>query len=229
MTITDRVARVRERMAAAAGRVGRRPEEITLVAVSKRHPVSAIEEAAAAGLREFGENYVQEAQGKWDALGGRGLRWHLIGALQSNKARVAVAGFDLIQTVDRESLARRLGQCAVEAGRSVSVLVEVNLTGDPQRAGVEPESAEALCASVASTPGLALCGLMGMAPVTESAEGARPHFARLFRIYTGLPERNRRILSMGMSGDFEVAIEEGATLVRVGTALFGERPARPAQ
>lgn len=224
MPFVVRLAQVRERVAAAASRAGRDAGEITLVAVSKRHPVGAVAEAIAAGVRDFGENYVQEAQDKIAVLGhgasGEEIRWHLIGALQSNKARAAVGCFDMVQTIDRASLAQRLGRLAREAGRTLPVLVEVNLTPDPARAGVAPEAALALCASVAETDGLDLRGLMGMAPF---AGDPRPHFARLQRLFASLPDRNRRILSMGMSGDFEVAIEEGATLVRVGTALFGAR------
>ena len=220
-----RLSLVRERIAAAARRAGRDPGEVLLVAVSKRHPPEAVAAAIAAGVRDFGENYVQEAQEKVAALGrraadGEEIRWHLIGALQANKARAAVRTFDLVQSVDRDDLARRLGRIAAEEGRTLPVLVEVNLTPDPSRAGAAPEEAPALCERVAQTPGLELRGLMGMAPF---AGDPRPHFARLREMFGALPDRNRRILSMGMSGDFEVAVEEGATLVRVGTALFGPR------
>lgn len=198
------------------------------MAVSKRHPAEAVEAALAVGVDAFGENYVQEAQAKIAAVGPRpGIEWHLIGGLQANKARVAVRCFDLVQTLDRESLARRLGRIAVEEGRVLPVLVEVDSTGAEGRSGVPPEEFEALCATVASIPGLDLRGLMGMAPPVAEAEGARPWFARLRSLFETLPEAHRRVLSMGMSGDFEVAVEEGATLVRVGTALFGTRPTEP--
>ncbi|MFM7323249.1 MAG: YggS family pyridoxal phosphate-dependent enzyme [Armatimonadota bacterium] len=225
VAVAARVARVRERIAAAAHRAGRDPGGIQLVAVSKRHPVAAVEAAIAAGVDAFGENYVQEAQAKIAALGPRpGTQWHLIGGLQANKARAAVECFDLVQTVDRSSLARRLGRIAIEEGRVLPVLVEVDLTGAEGRSGVAPAGLEALCAEIAAVPGLELRGLMGMAPPVAEAEGARPWFARLRSLFETLPDAHRRVLSMGMSGDYEVAVEEGATLVRVGTALFGARP-----
>lgn len=223
--ITERVLQLRERIAAAAGRAGRLPEEITLVGVSKRHPVDAVRAAWDAGIREFGENYVQEAREKCVALAGlSGLRWHLIGGLQSNKARLAVSLFDMVQTVDRLSLAQALSLEAERINKDLLVLVEVNLAGRAVRAGVAETEARELCEQVAALPHLRLVGLMGMAPLGESAEAARPHFARLRQHFEVLPDENRKILSMGMSGDFETAIEEGATLVRIGTALFGERP-----
>ena len=224
-SVALRVESVRERIANAARRAGRAPESVVLAAVSKRHPVAAVREAVAAGIRDFGENYVQEAQEKIAALGPvPGVRWHLIGGLQANKARAAVRCFDCVQTVDRPELATRLGRIAVEEGRVVAVLVEVDLVGAEGRSGVDPGGVAALCDHVAGVPGLVLEGLMGMAPPSADAEGARPWFARLRAEFEALPAEHRRVLSMGMSGDFEVAVEEGATLVRVGTALFGARP-----
>jgi PLP dependent protein len=222
--IRERTLEIRERIAVAAGRAGRLPEEITLVGVSKRHPAEAVRAAWEAGVREFGENYVQEAHEKRANLEDLPeLRWHLIGGLQSNKARLAVSLFDTVQSVDRLSLAQALSLEAERREKELLVLVEVNLTGNAARAGVAEDETRALCEQVAALPYLRLKGLMGMAPLGESAERARPHFARLRQLFEALPDGNRQVLSMGMSGDFEAAIVEGATLVRIGTALFGER------
>ena len=223
--ITERVFYLRERIAVAAACAGRSPDEITLVGVSKRHSSESVRAAWDAGVREFGENYIQEARDKCAQLGELpGLRWHLIGGLQSNKARLAVALFDVVQTVDRLSLAQVLSREAEKQEKELAVLVEVNLAGQENRAGVAEPEALALCEQVAALPNLRLCGLMGMAPLRADAEATRPHFARLRHLYEALPETNRRVLSMGMSGDFEAAIAEGANLVRIGTALFGQRP-----
>jgi PLP dependent protein len=222
--ITERVLEIQGRIAAAAARAGRSPEEITLVGVSKRHFAESVRAAWEAGVREFGENYVQEAREKCTQVGELpGLHWHLIGSLQSNKARLAVSLFELIQSVDRLSLAQALSQEADKIGKEQRILVEVNLAGSANRAGVAEAEALALCEHVATLPSLRLCGLMGMAPLGADDEASRPHFARLRQLYEALPADNRRLLSMGMSGDFAVAIAEGATLVRIGTALFGQR------
>ncbi len=214
------------RIRAAAQRAGRRPDTVELVAVSKRHPATAVVEAIRAGVRCFGENYVQEALAKQaqvrTLLGAdaEGIAWHLIGALQTNKARQCVGAFAVLESVDRIALARELDRRAQALGRRQAVLVEVNLSGEPGRAGVALEATEALCAQVAALDGLELLGLMGMAPV---AGDARTHFAALRMQFEALPADHRRVLSMGMSADFEAAIEEGATEVRIGTALFGAR------
>lgn len=227
LEITERIFHIRERIAVAAGRAGRSPQEITLVGVSKRHPASAVRAAWAAGVREFGENYVQEARQKRAELTDLPeLRWHLIGGLQSNKARPAVSLFDMVQTVDRLSLAQALSREAERQEKKLAVLVEVSLTGNAARAGVTETDALELCEQVAALPHLQLEGMMGMAPLGDSSEQARPHFARLRQLFERLPGESQKVLSMGMSGDFEAAITEGATLVRIGTALFGERPAQ---
>ena len=148
----------------------------------------------------------------------------MIGSLQSNKARLAVSLFEMVQTVDRLSLAQALSRAAVERQKELSVLVEVNLAGSANRAGVAEAEALALCEQVSALPNLRLCGFMGMAPLCADAEAARPHFARLRQLFEGLPDAQRQVLSLGMSSDFEAAIAEGATLVRIGTALFGQRP-----
>lgn len=224
--IAENVAAVRARIADAALRAGRRAEDIRLVAVTKRVTPERVAEAVAAGVAEFGENYVQEAREKIPALAiltGQALVWHLIGHLQSNKAKYSVELFSLIHSVDNYQLAQELGKQAVKKGKIQEVLVEVNLAGGENRAGVLPGEALKLAEQVATIEGLALQGFMGMAPFGENAEAARPHFNRLRVLWEQLPAESGKVLSMGMSGDFEIAVEEGATLVRVGTALFGPR------
>lgn len=220
MTVKERLEQVEERIERAAARAGRRREEITLIAVTKTFPAAAIREAYEAGLRDFGENYVQEFEAKRPEVAGlAGARFHLIGHLQSNKARRAAELFDSIQTVDTVKLARRLHEHA----QQLDVMIEVRLSEEATKSGVEPERLGELVAAVRGMEHLNLRGLMTMPPWFEDPERARPYFARLRELAArfSLP-----CLSMGMSDDFEVAIEEGATHIRVGTALFGPR-ARP--
>jgi PLP dependent protein len=211
---------VRHRMARAAERAGRDPAQILLLAVTKVFPAAAIREAYALGLREFGENYVQEFEGKAPEVRDlEGARFHLIGHLQSNKSRRAVELFDVIQTVDSAKLARRLN----ESGKAVDVMLEVRLSGEEAKSGAAPEELPEVVAAVRGCANLRLRGLMTMPPWSEDAEKSRPYFRRLRE----LAERHELAeLSMGMTNDFEVAIEEGATCVRVGTALFGKRQKR---
>ena len=205
-------------MEAAARRAGRRREEITLIAVSKTVPAGPMREAYAAGVRHFGENYVQEFQSKRPELGEMpGAAFHLIGRLQSNKARAAAELFDVTQTVDSEKLARRLN----EAGKLLGVLIEVKLSSEETKSGAGVEALPALIETVRGLANLDLRGLMVMPPWPENPEDSRPYFRRLKALAEGMPE-----LSMGMSGDFEVAIEEGATMIRIGTAIFGPRKAK---
>jgi pyridoxal phosphate enzyme (YggS family) len=226
--IADRVAAVRERIARAAERASRRPADVTLVAVSKTFPAEAVREAYAAGVRHFGENRVQEAEAKIEALSDerkKGLRWHLIGHLQSNKARRAQALFDVIQSVDSAALARRLERAASEEGRRLRVLVQVDLAGEKSKFGVPAAELPELLEELRRLEGLSVEGLMVLPPYLE-AEAVRPYFRRLKTLRdeaagAGLMDGSE--LSMGMSHDFETAVEEGATLVRVGTAIFGER------
>lgn len=208
--------RVRERIARAAARAGRDVRQIKLIAVSKTQPLSSLREALAAGQLVFGENYAQELREKSDALG-PGVEWHFIGALQSNKARLVAGRAAIIHTCDRLSLAREISKRAVTDQR---VMIEVNVGREPQKAGVLPEAAAALLAQIRELPRLQCDGLMCIPPADQDP---RPHFRALRELAEKLqlPE-----LSMGMSADFETAIEEGATLVRVGTAIFGERPPR---
>ena len=213
----ERLATVRGRMAEAARRAGRNVAEIRLVAVTKVFPASAIQLAYQHGLRDFGENYVQEFQGKAAQLAALdGARFHLIGHLQSNKARLAAELFQVIQTVDTPKLAQRLDQ----AERPLDVMLEVKLSDEPSKKGCAPQDIPAILEAVASARHLKLLGLMTVPPWSEDPEVARPYFTRLRE----LAEQHRLPqLSMGMSHDFEAAIEEGATIIRVGTGLFGPR------
>jgi pyridoxal phosphate enzyme (YggS family) len=217
--ITVDLAAVRAAIAKAAAAHGRDPASVTLVAVSKTHPAEAVEQAIAAGQRVFGENRVQEAKAKFPALKQRypDLCLHLIGPLQSNKVRDAVALFDVIETVDRPKLARALADEIKRAGRAIRVLIQVNTGREPQKAGVEPEQADALIRLCRDQYGLAVEGLMCIPPAEDDPG---PHF----RLLGEIAARNGlAILSMGMSGDYPVAIRDGATHVRVGSAIFGHR------
>lgn len=227
--ISGRVAAVRERIARAVARAGRRPEDVTLVAVSKTFPPPAVREVFFAGITDFGENKVQEAEGKMEALAdlaARGLRWHLVGHLQSNKARKAGAFFDLIHTLDGADLARRLDSIGAGEGKSIRVLVQVDLAGEETKFGVPESHLFPLLESLQSLSSLRLEGLMILPPYNEDPEKSRPYFRWLRELRdkgTAAGLLRGRELSMGMSHDFEAAVEEGATLVRVGTAIFGSR------
>ena len=226
--IRDRLARVREQIARAAERAGRRAEEITLIAVSKTFDSSTVQRAVDAGALDLGENRVQEAAGKVEAVKGEQLRWHLIGHLQSNKARVAVRAFDVIHTVDSRELAERLDRIAGEEGRRITVLAQVDLAREPAKTGADETELPAVVESLDAARHLDFKGLMTMPPFFEQPEQTRPYFRRLRGVLDELNrsrEAARQLtqLSMGMSHDFEVAIEEGATMVRVGTAIFGRR------
>jgi pyridoxal phosphate enzyme (YggS family) len=227
--IAGRIAAVQERISRAAKKAGRRPEEITLVAVSKTFPAEAVREAFAAGLRDFGENRVQEAESKVEALRdlrAQGLRWHLVGHLQANKARKAVALFDRIHSLDDRQLAERLERAGEETKTVVSLLAQVDLAGEETKFGVPESRLFGLLDAVRGLKAVRVQGLMVLPPLFDDAEEARPFFRRLREL------RDRALgerllvggeLSMGMSHDLEVAVEEGATLVRVGSAIFGER------
>ncbi len=232
--LTENIARVRERIAKAAAQAGRRPEEVTLVAVSKTHPPERVEAAAAAGLRDFGENRVEEAGPKIAAVQTPGLCWHMIGHIQSRKAGdVIQAGFELVHSVDSAKLAERLSRLAAQAGKIQPVLLECNVSGEESKAGFAAHNPalwgkrlpefEALL----GLPGIRVLGLMTMAPVVPDPEAARPVFSRLRKLRDylriNLPQGAWQELSMGMTDDFEVAIAEGATQVRIGRAIFGER------
>jgi pyridoxal phosphate enzyme (YggS family) len=227
--IAERVAAVRDRIARAAGRAGRAAGEITLVAVAKTHPPERIREAFQAGLRDFGENKVQEAEAKIGALadlGPQGARWHMVGHLQANKARKAAALFDRIHSVDDPGLARRLEKAAAEEGRRLRVLVQVDLADEKSKFGLDEARLFPALEAMRGLKSVRVEGLMGFPPYEEDPERVRPWFRKLRELRDAALARDLllgRDLSMGMSHDLEVAIEEGATLVRVGTALFGER------
>ncbi len=230
--LAPRFGQVRAEITAACQACGRDPAGVTLVAVSKLHPARAVVAAAALGQRDFGENYAQELRDKAAALAGTPLRWHFIGALQRNKARLVVGTAALVHTVDSAALVGALAQEARRRGLTQDCLVEVNLAGEAQKGGCAPGELGAVLDAVAAAGGALRClGLMCIPPAAPRAEDSRPHFRRL----RGLLEEARAVprphvdlreLSMGMSQDFAVAIAEGATLVRIGTALFGERPPR---
>jgi PLP dependent protein len=228
-SIRENLLRVQERIAAAAHRAGRRTEEITLIGVSKTHPAEMIRTAYEAGLRHFGENRVQEWEGKHDAVKDLDAAvFHLIGHLQSNKAARASKLFGCVDAVDDFPLAQRLERARSEMDGSskLRVLIEVHIGAEESKSGAAIAELPALAEQVAALPGLEFAGLMCIPPFTENAEGARPYFRRLRQLQEDLAKRMKRelaVLSMGMSHDFEVAIEEGATEVRVGTAIFGAR------
>jgi pyridoxal phosphate enzyme (YggS family) len=226
--ISANLAGVRERIAEAARRAGRREDAVLLVAVSKTVDVDGVRAAVAAGVPALGENRVQEAREKIAAIG-RPRPWHLIGHLQTNKVRDALECFDLIQSVDRLPLAEALSSRAAQAGRRADVLVQVNVGAEPQKGGIRPEDLRAGLEAMAALPGLRIRGLMTIPPLPKGPEDSRPHYRQMSKLLEaargwGLPGELTE-LSMGMSGDFEVGVEEGATIVRVGTAIFGPRRA----
>jgi pyridoxal phosphate enzyme (YggS family) len=226
--LRERICQVRERITEAAARSGRNADAVTLVAVTKTVPAERIQQAAALGLRVFGENRVQEAREKLGALGAQpGLHWHLIGHLQTNKATQAAALFEMVQSVDSIRLAERLNQGAAARGRRLAVLLEVNVAGEASKSGVAPDALPELAEAVLALPNLAVQGLMTVAPYTMQPEEVRPVFRWLAALRNALRERFPGTawphLSMGMSEDYVVAIEEGATMVRLGRALFGPR------
>ncbi|HEY8123680.1 MAG TPA: YggS family pyridoxal phosphate-dependent enzyme [Myxococcota bacterium] len=230
--VAANLAGLRARIAAAAERAGRRAEDVTLIGVAKKHGAESVVEAVVAGLRDVGENFAQEAREKiprvQDELARRGLaqpRWHFLGQLQRNKARLVVPLFDCVQSVDRLELAQELSRRAAAEGRSLAVLLQVNVDAEPQKGGAEPAELPALLDAVRALPSLALRGLMA---IPEPAADMRPAFARLRSLRDDLAHASGAelpVLSIGMSDDFEAAIAEGASCVRIGTALFGHRGA----
>jgi len=231
-TIAGNLQAVKSRISAAATRAGRRPDSVRLIAVSKTHPAASLAQVHAAGQTAFGENYVQEAVEKMDALArllgpeaARGLEWHLIGPLQSNKTRVVAERFAWVHTVDREKIARRLSEQRPADLAPLKVLIQVNVSGEATKSGVAPGDVAPLARTLAVMPRLELRGLMGIPEPSDDAAVQRLRFRALRELYERLKRDGLALdtLSMGMSGDLEVAIEEGATLVRVGTAIFGAR------
>lgn len=226
MSIKGNLSRIQERITAAAKRAGRNPEQITLVAVSKTKSADMVRQALAAGQVQFGENYLQEAAEKITLLAGE-CRWHCIGHIQSNKARLAAEIFDVVETIDRLKIALALERHLTPLDKVMPVYIQVNIGREPQKAGVMPEDAAALAREVAACEHLRLSGLMAIPPHSLEPEKSREYFRRLrelaAEVGSTLGLGDSLGLSMGMSGDFETAIEEGATLVRVGTAIFGGR------
>lgn len=226
--IEQRLADINERIRKAAGRSGRNPEQVRLVAVTKTVSADRIVPAIAAGIRILGENYIQEAMDKIDTLSAHPASWHFIGHLQSNKARFAVRYFDLIHSVDTEKLAAELDKQAAKLDKVQRILIQVNIGDEETKSGVSAARTLELVRAVSRFKHLAVEGLMTMPPFFDAPEQARPFFRALCEIRNRIageeiPGVSLRELSMGMTGDFETAIEEGATLVRIGTALFGER------
>ena len=233
MSIAANLQEVRDRIAAAAGRAGREPGEITLVAVSKTFGAEAVREAWEAGQRDFGENRVQEALQKIERTADMEMRWHLIGHLQSNKAKRAIGPFAMIHSVDSLELLRRLDAAAADLpeGARPEILVQVDLAGEATKFGAPLDEADRIVAEAVDARALRLAGLMLLPPWNEDQEQTRPWFVRLRELRErllgrGVPASALRHLSMGMSHDFEAAIEEGSTIVRVGTAIFGKRETR---
>lgn len=224
--IRIRLGEVRERIERATVRPGRDPGSVRLIAVSKTFPPEAVRAAAAAGQLDFGENRVQEALPKQDALADQRLAWHLIGHLQRNKVNAAVGRFELIHSVDSVRLIEALERRAAALDLRQAILLQLNVSGEASKSGAPPEELPALVEALASAPHLICRGLMTIPPWSEDPEAATPHFVRLRELLATLPTTDNILpaeLSMGMSGDFEVAIREGATIVRVGSAIFGER------
>lgn len=223
--ISENLMDVMDRIGKAARKAGRDPSEVTLIAVTKGMDAKKVKEAVSGGVRVFGESYVQEAEDKLSKIKDKGVRWHFIGHLQKNKVKLAVEMFDMIQAVDSIELATEINK---RTGEPLDVLIEVNIAREKTKTGVDAEGAVKLARAIAKLDKLRLRGLMSIPPIGETAEDSRPYFAALRRLAERInkehiPGISLRELSMGMSGDFEVAIEEGATMVRVGTAIFGAR------
>ena len=231
-SIALRLAEVRRRIAAATTSVGRDPSSVHLIAVSKTFPIEAILEAFAAGQRDFGENKVQEGLQKFATSADLPIRWHLLGHLQTNKARKAVSAFAVIQSVDGIELLQKLDRAAEESGRRPELLIQVDLAGEASKFGAQPGEVPRLFEAAGACRAARIVGLMTLPPIPDTPEDARPWFRRLRDLRdewlaSGVPAPMLRELSMGMSGDFEVAIQEGASMVRVGTAIFGSRHVEP--
>ncbi len=227
MSIAENLKTVVDRIAAAAKRAGREPSSVRLIVVTKTVDVDRIREAVAAGAVILGENRVQEAKAKIEKLGGI-AGWHLIGHLQSNKAKYAVKLFDMIHSVDNLELAKEIDKQAAKIGKIQNVLIEVSIAGEAQKAGVGLDRTVDLVKEAAKFKNIAIQGIMTVPPLLDDPEAVRPYFREMRALADGIrkentPNVNMKELSMGMSGDFEVAVEEGATMVRVGTAIFGKR------
>ena len=227
MNIAEQLEEIRRQIAENATKCGRNPEEIRLLAVSKTVSADRIREAVAAGQRIFGENYIQEAEEKYQQISSL-AEFHCIGHIQANKAKMAAAIFSMVQTIDREKIAHELNKYRQAMGKPLAALLQVNVGGEEQKSGVKPTDCESLLRAIHGLPWLRLVGLMTIPPYSPNPEDSRPFFRELRQLAATLAEkelfaRPKVELSMGMSGDFIVAIEEGATIIRVGTAIFGQR------
>ena len=229
--IAESVGKIRERIATACRKSGRSPDEVTLLAVSKTFPAERVREVVSCGVEDVGENYVQELCAKREQLADERIRWHFIGHLQSNKVRSIAPWIHLIHAVDSVSLAAEIDKRAARSNRCIDILIEINTTGEESKFGIRPEAAQELVQSLSQLEHIRICGLMTIGLFDPDPEVCRP----LFRTLRGLKDQLAKLrqdnlqmmhLSMGMTGDFEVAIEEGATIVRIGTALFGSRKQR---
>ena len=225
--VVENLAEVEKHICEACARAGRSRDEVTLIAVSKTKPVSMIEELLPGGTRDFGENKVQELVDKYEVLP-KDIHWHLIGHLQRNKVKYVVDKACLIHSVDSMRLAETISEEGVKKGVTVPVLIEVNVAGEESKFGVTLEETEGLVREIAKLPSIQIKGLMTIAPYVEDPEENRVHFSRLKQLSVDIKDKNidnvsMDVLSMGMTGDYQVAIEEGATMVRVGTGIFGER------
>ena len=228
--IKENLNRVQENIRNACARAGRKEDEVTLIAVSKTKPVSMLEEAYALGVRDFGENKVQELVDKAGQLP-EDIRWHMIGHLQRNKVKYIIDKVYLIHSVDSLRLAEEISKDAVKHGVTATILIEVNVAGEESKFGVSPEDTPGLIEEISRLPAIQVRGLMTIAPFVEKAEDSRIIFNALLKLYVDISRKNidnvhMDFLSMGMTGDYEVAVEEGATFVRVGTGIFGERSYR---
>jgi pyridoxal phosphate enzyme (YggS family) len=224
-SIHENLQAVRERVVHAVAAAGRAPGSVTLLAVSKTHPPAQVEQAMDAGQAAFGENYVQEALDKMDALAARRAEWHLVGPLQSNKTRPVAARFAWVHSIESEKVARRLSEQRPAALPPLNVLIQVNVSGEASKSGVAPDAAVPLALAVASLPGLRLRGLMAIPEPTADLSLQKNRFAKVRTIFEEIKSRGIPVdtLSMGMSDDMEAAIAEGSTMVRIGTAIFGQR------
>ncbi len=225
--LKDNLQSVEERVRQACDRAGRKREEVQLIAVSKTKPAEMIREIYDEGIRDFGENHPQEIRDKVPVLP-EDIRWHMIGHLQKNKIKYIIERCCMVHSVDSLSLAEEIGKAAVKCGRLMPVLIEINIAGEETKNGISPEETETFIRQAARFPGIQIQGLMTIAPFTEDAQENRPVFREMKKLFVDIEGKNidnvfMRHLSMGMTGDFEVAIEEGATMIRVGTAIFGAR------
>ncbi len=226
--IRENLQAVRDGIGRAAARAGRDPNEVRLIVVTKTFDAATVRDAIGAGAADIGENYVQEARAKIEAVGREAARWHFIGGLQKNKAKYVVRLFDLVHSVDGLELAAEIDRRAAADGRVMDILIQVDISREAQKSGVMEEDLADVVRAIAPLPHVAVTGLMGMPPFGREPEASRPYFRRMKQLFDelaslGIPRVDMRELSMGMSNDYEVAVEEGATMVRVGTAIFGQR------